>query len=206
MNLIRYNSVEFALLVILIATLFSCNLEPCKDVPCFNGTPLEDGNDCFCLCDFGWRGEACTIENKCQTQSVVCLNGGVCNAAEGTCDCPVGFEGDSCEIVLRDRFLDNGQPSLWVANDTCLPDTYNYFITIEPASNSSSLNIVNLREINSPNKVPVFVEGYTITQRNNVDLGSIEISGLHGTLNLATDSIRVTYNTPTVCTGTWVRQ
>src|SRR5579872_7400127 len=40
-------------------------------------------------------------KNKCH--NVVCQNNGVCNS--GICVCPVGFEGNLCQTLSRNKFL-----------------------------------------------------------------------------------------------------
>lgn len=49
-------------------------------------------------------------------QNVICLNLGACD--EGHCLCPVGYEGDRCQKLSRDKFIQtfNGY-------DTCTNDT-----------------------------------------------------------------------------------
>src|ERR1700733_7922771 len=45
---------------------------------------------------------SCT-HNKCY--SVSCVNGGVCN--NGSCTCPVGYQGATCQTISRDVLLGN---------------------------------------------------------------------------------------------------
>ncbi len=44
---------------------------------------------------------ACEGDDPCE--NITCLNEGICD--NGSCDCPVGFEGDTCEVEYRDRIL-----------------------------------------------------------------------------------------------------
>lgn len=52
-----------------------------------------------------------TACNKNHCRNVVCANGGACDG--GHCVCLVGFEGDRCEILSRDKFVNtyNGHDS-----------------------------------------------------------------------------------------------
>jgi hypothetical protein len=46
-----------------ILSISSCSKDPCEEATCDNnGTPTEDGDNCFCLCKNGYEGTKC--ENK----------------------------------------------------------------------------------------------------------------------------------------------
>ncbi len=51
--------------------------------------------------------------------NVICLNLGACDG--GGCVCPVGFEGERCEILSRDKFI-----KAYNGHDTCSSDTVYY--------------------------------------------------------------------------------
>lgn len=42
-------------------------------------------------------------KDKCETSNVVCVNNGVCK--DGTCTCPLGFEGATCYTKSVDKFV-----------------------------------------------------------------------------------------------------
>ena len=71
-------------------TLNSCN--DCKDVVCNNGGICEDGT---CDCPNGFSGASCDVEDLCITQNVSCQNGGVC--VDGECDCETNYRGENCQ-------------------------------------------------------------------------------------------------------------
>ena len=78
--------------------------DPCKNIPCINGAFQQDTSFCLCVCEEGFFGNDCANEDKCVTGNVTCLNGAVCDQLTGICDCPNGFEGDSCQINSNLRY------------------------------------------------------------------------------------------------------
>lgn len=195
----------------LLITVNSCKLEPCKNVVCVHGRALEDGNDCICLCDFGWSGAGCTIEDKCKTGSVVCLNGGQCDPQSGSCDCLPGYEGDSCQFLSRDKFLDNGAASHWDARDTC-SGLYTYIVTIAEGANERTLTVANIRALGASETIFVSVDGFVFQQNFPTDIGSVRISQLEGTMYQSRDTIDVSYQVEDTnsgntsnCKGIWIR-
>lgn len=65
------------------------------------GTCNTGGGASFpaCACNAPWSGSTCNS----LTCSPACVNGGACVTATGsssTCDCPAGFSGQSCEVVV----------------------------------------------------------------------------------------------------------
>lgn len=192
-----------------ILAFTSCKLEPCKDYRCINGQALEDGKDCICLCDLGWDGADCTVEDKCVTNQVVCYNGGYCNSS-GLCTCVSGYEGDSCEILSRTKFLGAGDTSVWNATDTCASLIYQYEIKLEEGSDNRTLEIYNIRSLGAAQFITVSANKLTIDQKNDVLIGSVEIRDLFGTLSTDRSNIRVTYESDdgltSDCRGKWARQ
>ncbi len=49
---------------------------------------------------------------KDECKDVTCENGGTC--VEGTCDCPDGYAGDTCELVAREGLI-----GTWSGNTVC---------------------------------------------------------------------------------------
>jgi hypothetical protein len=45
---------------------------------------------------------ACEAD-KCKTRGIACQNDGVCY--DGVCNCPVGFDGDSCQFKENEKFV-----------------------------------------------------------------------------------------------------
>lgn len=192
--------------VFIIAALSSCKLEPCKDYRCVNGQALEDGKNCICLCNLGWEGEDCTIEDKCVTNQVVCYNGGYCNNS-GVCVCQSGYEGDSCELFSRDKFLDNGNATLWNGNDTCGTQVYQYLVELKPGSDKRTLEVYNIRNLGATQFITVFANKLEFSQHTDVLIGNVEIRDARGTLSADSAIVRVSYQSDaTSCKGGWARQ
>lgn len=49
-------------------------------------------------------------------EDVVCFNEGICT--DGNCDCPLGFEGEECELFTRDKMLGN-----FTLEDSCFGES-----------------------------------------------------------------------------------
>lgn len=199
--------------VLFLSIIFSaCNNDPCKDVICSNGIPLPDGRDCVCLCEFGWDGKDCTVEDKCRTNKVFCVaRQGTCNSNTGQCQCLPGFEGDSCQIVSRDRFLDNGDSTNWIARDTCLPNQlFQYTATIKRASlDAVTLLVYNLINSGANEGISVRVTGFEFEQRfSDIPVGGVVVNDFTGKLSANARQIRVIYSTDQAnlnCRGVWTR-
>jgi hypothetical protein len=132
------NYVTFSFLFALLFNV-GCKIDPCEDIECNNGIALQDAYDCFCLCDRGWFGDNCDVEDACETQSIDCYNGGTC--LNGECLCDLGFEGDTCEIVIKDYYLGNYNADL-----NCPPNSQNINFSIVDSSSEEAtvLYLVNI--------------------------------------------------------------
>ncbi len=75
--------------------------------------------------------------NKDECKDVVCENGGTCSG--GNCNCPVGYEGDRCEIVSSLKMLGD-----YNGNETCDVGSDDYNVEITAHSNVLSINIKNI--------------------------------------------------------------
>ena len=202
----RVFGVIMVLLYVFLAN--GCTVEPCKNVVCENGEAQPDASDCVCLCDRGWGGEDCLIENKCVARRIKCDNNGVCD--NGLCICVPGFEGDTCEITIRDRFLGN-----YFATDVCnTMGTLQYSMSIH--SNSQILSVLfssQLANSKFVDSVSATVEGNNlIINTQQVNGNSFSVSGngsiSNGTLTLlyVLTNLNVLPNEIDTCRATWVKQ
>ncbi len=199
--------------LLFIALLFtaSCKLEPCKNYRCLNGDPLEDFNDCVCNCRTGWFGVDCSQEDKCATNNVVCKNQGYCTGSTGLCTCVSGFEGDSCQILSRSKFLNSGDSALWDATDTCNFLIYHYVAEIEPGgADNRTLEIYNVRQLSATQFIVANANKMTFEQKLRASFGTVDIDDLFGTLSSDHQTLRITYKSiegnTTNCKGVWTRQ
>jgi hypothetical protein len=114
---------------------------------------------------------SCATDDSCGTVS--CLNQGLC--ANGTCLCLDGFEGESCELVTRDRLVGtyNGQE---VCTDVA-PYTYPLFIA-EGTEGAASILIGNFA--NRVIGVRGTIEGSGVRipdQTIQVQSGNVQVEG-----------------------------
>ncbi|MEO0684262.1 MAG: hypothetical protein AAFY76_04210 [Cyanobacteria bacterium J06649_11] len=63
---------------------------------------------------------------SCRCDDVNCLNGGICN--NGECDCPIGFIGESCEVIdftkIQDLLNNGTSPLELIRNDVPIDSLY----------------------------------------------------------------------------------
>lgn len=197
------------LLLLALLGFYSCELEPCKGVRCVNGTALEDYKDCICWCNPGWEGADCTIEDKCVTNNVVCMNGGRCD--NGVCRCNESYEGDSCQLLSRDRYLDNGQVTTWTATDTCDTTEFVYEVQFKANTQDTRVEIYNVFEVGSSLFFTANAAKLVLDQRSAAQLGNVEIKDLDGTISSDSTVIKLTYTARESgitypCKGRWLRQ
>lgn len=85
---------------------------------------------------------ACESEDPCE--NITCLNEGICN--NGDCNCPLGYEGETCETESRTKILgfynyDSGTCTNYSPTIEVLADTTSVtdLVIISIGSNGSSL-------------------------------------------------------------------
>ena len=138
--------------------------------------------------------------------NVQCVNG-YCVKSTGLCVCDSGYEGDSCQIKSRDRFLSaNGDTSFWNFADTCGVPRFYGTLFMKAAALNTTLEIYNIRSLDETQFVTVHVNKMTFEQRVPVSFGSVTIRSLKGALSQDLQSIKVTYEaSSSFCTGMWQR-
>lgn len=129
-------------------------------------------------------------EDKCK--SVVCANSGNCED-DGSCTCPVGYEGDRCETITREKFK-----GVWgVAESGSISGPISYAVSVENGANINELQIRNFQNFYDA-KVTAYVVGDSIfipeqqvvdqgDTKTIVGRGAFDIEyfyGLHGKLIL----------------------
>jgi hypothetical protein len=101
-----------------------------------------------------------TIMTSCNPDAcndVVCANAGVCE--DGSCKCPVGYEGTTCETISREKFIKS-----WSASDVTGANTLVYTCAI--ASGTLINNVIVSNKFSDDyfvNNINATVNGSTIT-------------------------------------------
>jgi len=120
--------------------------------------------------------------------------------------CPLGKEGDDCEILSRDKFI-----GIWDGTDECTSGDVSYTMTIDTSS-TTTLNVI----ISNPSAYgdEIKVTG-NLTASNVVTLTNVDVSGqrtMSGTFTVNGNTLTTDYViTPSVgeadhCTGTFTKQ
>lgn len=130
--------------------------------------------------------------DKCKS-TLPCANNGVCNASDGSCTCPTGYEGPRCETTTRDKF----KGSWNVIEDGSISNAENYTVSVE---NGVAIDEVIIRNFNNFSNgivtAKVYLDTIIIPAQQMEQDGEIktvegkgyfmfeEIYGLHGKLEL----------------------
>lgn len=73
-----------------------------------NAQDVLHGKGGRCVCDFGYSGGLCELEETCLDHDLTCLNGGNCtDLVTGRCSCPIGFTGGLCQYNISSDFYDD---------------------------------------------------------------------------------------------------
>ncbi len=138
---------------------------------------------------------SCT-EDKCK--DVVCENGGLCNVDDGTCDCPAGYEGESCESLSKTKFIKN-----WNATDTETGSTTPLVYTCLIADGATIDDVIVSADFSDSyftNTISATVTGNTITIPNQQpDNDGYSVTG-SGTYNETTGNIDWDYSITEIAT------
>lgn len=132
---------------------------------------------------------------------VVCSNGGSC--VDGTCVCPVGYEGTTCTTESRTKFV-----KTWNASDVQGTNQLVYTCAIANGVNITSVTISNkFSDQFFTNNIPATVSGNTITIANQTpDNDGYSVSGTgtlsNGKINWSY-SIKDPNNATLSYTGVW---
>jgi hypothetical protein len=132
-------------------------------------------------------------QDKCKDRAVVCLNKGVC--FDGVCNCPEGFEGDSCQFPVNAKFIGKfGGYRVFPPSSVFVqakPDTFlvfkdgtdNFKVLLYSVFNPliQLKGVVKKNEIKIGNNLPT-EDGYTYT-------GSGSLNGSLLTLTVKADSL-----------------
>jgi len=121
-------------------------------------------------------------KNKCDI--VVCLNLGACDG--GSCLCPVGFEGNRCQTLSRDKFI-----FTYNGGDSCKgPVYYRYPIFMHAVlTDSVTMTMLNLLDNiqDSATCTMQSTDSFTFIGANNS-------TTFTGTGKLSNDSLRLVYH------------
>ena len=105
--------------------------------------------------------------DPCKDSEERCLNGATC--LDGTCVCADGYEGDSCSVVSRNKFLGTGgTQAVYGASDACTGgSTFNYDMTFSASGTGTDKiliqNFLGYECNGSPISVVATVDGDKFT-------------------------------------------
>ncbi len=144
--------------------------------------------------------------NTDECKDVVCENGGTCNADDGSCTCPIGFEGTNCETYSTTKFAGN-----YSCTDVCTTGSGTYAASMSLSSNQSSLIITNVGNLGATATATATADGnnFTIARQTVSGTTSTEIEG-SGAYNSGVITGSYTVYVGGVvqdnCTFTWTKQ
>lgn len=138
-------------------------------------------------------------------KGVTCQNGGTCDG--GTCVCPTGYEGSSCETASRTKII-----KIWSASDLQVSPAVTiptYTSSIVAGTSITDIKISNFSNAYFTHDVNATLSGNTITIGNQTpDADTFSVSGT-GTYDAVTKKISWNYtltnpsNVTRSYTGTW---
>ena len=126
----------------------------------------------------------CSSEDACE--SITCLNEGEC--IDGTCECTLGYEGETCEIESIAKFVGNYE----LASETC--GNFEAGFEIVEVENS----VIDLTIIIQSNNGGTFEDDLTLTTATSFSNGSGSVTGTY-----SEESIVLTIGG---CEGTYSKQ
>lgn len=85
---------------------------------------------------------SCT-QDKCETM-LACANNGEC-LSDGSCACPVGYEGPRCETTTRDKFLGSWN----VIEDGSISSAANYALSVQKGTEIDQVIIRNFNNFSN---------------------------------------------------------
>lgn len=117
-----------------------------------------------------------------------------CNKDDDTC--PVGYEGDKCKTLSRDKFLaPNGAMSTWTGHEECTTGNDDYSITLAPSS-ASDIQLVYGNLYNQQLTATAQMTGPNGFSFSGNASGSITFQGT-GSLDQSTGRLTVHYTIST---------
>lgn len=117
-----------------------------------------------------------------------CMNGGLC--ISGTCSCPTGYEGETCQTLSRDKFV-----GVYSGNETCTIGSDSYAITLSASSDDLKINYTNL--YNQSYSAVCTITGQNTFSFAGTASGGVSFDGT-STLNANTITVNYTINTGTL--------
>ncbi len=79
--------------------------------------------------------------NRCYTRGTTCQNGGVC--FDGLCQCPSGFDGDSCQFAANRKFI-NRFGGIYAPSNTVAGDDT---IVVSAGADNNSINFYHTKRV-----------------------------------------------------------
>jgi len=145
-----------------------------------------------------------TIMTSCNPDAckdVICSNGGTCT--DGSCSCPSGYEGASCETLSSAKFLNaSSANSSWLTGvnaDGCY--AAGYTMTISQSGTPKNLLISNFAGYGSTSTITVAVTGTSFTQVGTTTAGAVTISNVSGSIDTTLNPDKISFGYTAASTG-----
>lgn len=97
----------------------------------------------FAAAIFTGIGFSSCTQDKCETM-LACANNGEC-LSDGSCECPVGYEGPRCETTTRDKFLGSWN----VIEDGTISSAANYTLSVQKGTEIDQVIIRNFNNFSN---------------------------------------------------------
>lgn len=206
---------------VLVAFLLSSCVK-CLSLDCGENGNCTEG---ICVCDPGYYGENCHRSDSCYTRQLDCKHNGTCldgqcecqndyfglecetlcangSYENDTCVCDLGYEGETCEDLIRDRYLGN-----YNASESCTNGNYTYTINIQADVGPTNILIHNMYDL-FVNPVPARIIDFDSIVIDYIEPDFDKNEGISGSGALYNGQIHLQYTvsdgqSSNICTGTF---
>jgi len=188
---LRLNILLFAIALTAIVFISSCKEDTCAGEACSShGTYSEVLDTCICICNTGFSGIRCEVEDLCITQNITCGTNSYCSG--GICTCISGYEGNLCSTLSYTKYVGSYQVSENCTTTFSGNMNQQFSSSINVGFDIDILTINNFANRGLPVDATIVSANFlTITSQNT---GSVQVSGGEGVYEVFANRIRFEYN------------